>query len=156
MRDRAGKHFECVCKTRTYFSKSINETPFGRQDHNIYMEVVNHMLSNNIFHFKGQSYKLPPPPPPPPILCVGERNAKSLPHILMPSVLPPSLGVDTDVGIATAALPAVSCSMNTCRDAALNSHYQSSGTGENFTVRHRMSCDTANPVYLLDLWQALN
>ena len=40
---------------------------------------------------------------------VGERNAKILWHIFMPSMLPPSLGMDTDVGSHHCAANCVTC-----------------------------------------------
>ncbi|KAL8561484.1 hypothetical protein ACOMHN_011166 [Nucella lapillus] len=80
--------------------------------------------------------------PDPPL--VAERNCNSLRNIIMPTSLPPSLD-DFPGSFRCSKKKCITCSQHLVESA----RFTSSQTGEIFTIRHRMSCETTNIVYLL-------
>ena len=80
--------------------------------------------------------------PLPPV--IGERNCKSLRDILMPSILP--------VNVDTSSPGSTKCTKGCvlCKEHLVEtSTFSSDRTGELFHIRHRMSCNTENVIYLL-------
>eukprot|EP00745_Piridium_sociabile_P045082 TRINITY_DN96403_c0_g1_i2.p1 TRINITY_DN96403_c0_g1~~TRINITY_DN96403_c0_g1_i2.p1 ORF type:complete len:459 (-),score=82.63 TRINITY_DN96403_c0_g1_i2:45-1421(-) len=80
--------------------------------------------------------------PEPPLLA--ERNCRSLRDILMPSTLPPSL--DSNTGCRK-------CSLGRCvvcqQHLVETNSFRSDSTGESFTIRNGLNCETSNLIYLL-------
>ena len=81
----------------------------------------------------------------PELPVVGERNPHSLRHMLMPSSLPTQLTGGEEAGSHRCNKKCVLCSDHMVE----TTQFQSSQTGETFTIRHSMSCVTSNIVYLL-------
>ncbi|XP_070203199.1 uncharacterized protein [Littorina saxatilis] len=81
----------------------------------------------------------------PELPVVGERNAKSLKHMIMPTVLPPALTVDSDSGVAKCGKTCIICKEHLTETKT----FTSASTREHFEVRHRMSCTSSNIIYTL-------
>ena len=79
--------------------------------------------------------------PRPPI--VGERNCKSLRNLLMPSRLP--VPKDPSTGCFKCDKKCVICDQHLVEGKT----FQSQATGETFTLRDRVSCETESVIYLL-------
>ena len=76
---------------------------------------------------------------------VGERNARTLSTILMPSVLPPNTPRDQQPGSHKCDKTCV-----ICREHLINATtFSSDTTSETFTIRHFMTCTSTNIIYLL-------
>ena len=77
---------------------------------------------------------------------LGERNCRSLRNLLMPSSLPMSPDTNTDPGC-------FSCHKTKCtictQHLVQTNTFTSSKTSETFHIRHHMTCETSNVVYLL-------
>ena len=82
--------------------------------------------------------------PEPPIL--GERNSHSLRDMLMPSVLPEPNHGQEDPGC-------FSCKKSRCiictKHLVQTPTFSSASTSQTFTIRHKMTCETSNLIYLL-------
>ena len=75
---------------------------------------------------------------------VGERNCNSLRDILMPSILP--------IKLNTTSPGTYKCTNNCilCREHFVEStSFTSDQTGEVFSIRHHMTCQVENFIYLL-------
>ena len=80
----------------------------------------------------------------PEVPILGERNARSLRSILMPTILPTTTSPE-EAGSST-------CEKNCvlCREHLVNAtHFASDVTGETFTIRDRLSCSSQNVIYLM-------
>ena len=86
---------------------------------------------------KRMAQILPEPP------VVGERNCKSLRSLLMPSRLP--VVRDPSPGCFKCSKKCIICSEHLVEGNTFNSQM----TGETFTIRDKVSCDTSSVVYLL-------
>ena len=80
----------------------------------------------------------------PHVPVVGERNCKSLQNILMPSVLPITLNTTTPGSFKCNK----TCIL--CREHMVQTTtFTSDRTGESFTIRHHMTCQVQNFIYIL-------
>ena len=79
--------------------------------------------------------------PNPPIL--GERNPKSLRSILMPSILPPP--TDSQPGCYRCNKTCATCTHHLIQTKT----FSSMQTKETFTIRHTLTCETSNIIYML-------
>ena len=81
----------------------------------------------------------------PQVPVVGERNPKSVRDILMPSTLPPTIPNSSEAGVKKCGKTCIICRQHLVE----GSHFHSAVTGEKFTIRQQMTCDTSNIIYLL-------
>jgi hypothetical protein len=82
--------------------------------------------------------------PAPPVLA--EKACRSLRSLLMPSTLPAA--VHEAPGCCSCGRPTTRCAV--CRHHLVTSTtFKSSQTGEVFHIRHRLTCDSTNIIYLL-------
>ena len=81
----------------------------------------------------------------PDLPVVGERNSRNLRGIIIPTVLPPSMDKNEELGVQKCPKTCV-----TCREHLVETNeFKSSSTSETFKVKHSMTCDTDNVIYLL-------
>ena len=96
-------------------------------------------LQRDVIGSSGRMGRVLPEPP-----LIAERNCKSLKNLLMPTKLPaPSDAVAGNF----------KCERSKClicqQHLVETGSFKSERTGERFTIRHRMTCDSSNIVYLL-------
>ena len=80
--------------------------------------------------------------PLPPIL--GERNCRNIKTLLMPSILP-TVSYDSDAGSHKCAKKCIVCDTHLVETKIFSSKV----TGETFTIRKKMPCQSSNIIYLL-------
>ena len=95
-------------------------------------------LQSSIIEPSKRMAKVLPVPP-----VVGERNCKSLRNILMPSSLP--VPRDPSPGCFKCDAKCIICKEHLAEGLT----FRSQATGETFTLRDRVSCETSSLVYLL-------
>ena len=78
--------------------------------------------------------------PLPPIL--GERNCRNIKTLLMPSILP-TVSYDSDAGSHKCAKKCIVCDTHLVETKTFSSKV----TGETFTIRKKMSCQSSNRHY---------
>ena len=95
-------------------------------------------LHKTVLHSSNRMKKAVPEPP-----VVGERNSKNIRSLLMPSVLPTPC--DTDPGCYKCTKTCTVCAnhLTECKT------FTSMQTKQTFTIRHTLSCETENVIYIL-------
>ncbi|KAL8616838.1 hypothetical protein ACOMHN_041757 [Nucella lapillus] len=99
-----------------------------------------------VLHTSARMRKAAPVPP-----IVGERNCFSLRNLLMPSALPPLPDPQTQ-GANKGCHPCNKCTLcaNHMQDTT---SFHSVVTGQTFTIRDSLSCQSTNIIYLIDCSQ---
>ena len=94
--------------------------------------------SQDLLHTSARMRSAMPQPP-----VLGERNCPSIRTLLMPSVLPTP--VDIDSGCCKCENGCIVCREHLVQGLS----FSSSNTREQFRIRQKLSCDSTNLVYLL-------
>ena len=121
-------------------SNVLSRTPFIITHHPANPPLKKWLADNhkNILHVSERMKKAVPEVP-----IVGERNCKSLKNILMPAQLP--FAKDCEPGCFNCNKKCILCDKHLIQTQT----FQSSQTKEVFTIRHRLTCETTNVIYLL-------
>ena len=122
-------------------NQSTNRTPFIVTHHSSNPPLRNWFtgLQTSILHTsKTMQQALPQPP------SLGERNYKSLRTLLMSSILSPPPHADPGC-FKCGKRPCIICTSHLVETTT----FSSSSTQETLHIRHRLTCQSSNKVYLL-------
>ena len=127
------------CETLQYRPKTVSDRPPFVITHHPANPPIRKWFSElqELLHSSSRMKRAVPDPP-----VLGERNCRSLRSLLMPSVLPtPS---DSEPGCFKCS----NCIV--CREHLTEgTSFWSSNTKEQFHIRHRLTCESTNVIYLL-------